>query len=108
MSGPGKHFYDFLSFRIDPIRRTLLEGGEHVALTPKAFETLLVLVENRGRIVGRDDLMRLIWPDTIVEEANLSVNISMLRKALRDHRGDPRCIVTIPGRGYRFVADVRE
>src|SRR5262249_39792648 len=76
--------------------------------TPKAIDTLLVLVQNSGRMVGKDELMKQIWPDSFVEEANLAVNISTLRKALGEDRHEHRYIVTVPGRGYRFVAQVRE
>jgi DNA-binding winged helix-turn-helix (wHTH) protein/TolB-like protein/lipoprotein NlpI len=77
-------------------------------LTPRLFETLLVLVENSGRLVEKDELMTKLWPDTVVEEANLTVNVSVLRKALGESTKEHRYIVTVPGRGYRFVADVTE
>ena len=107
MSGSCR-FYDFGGFRIDEDRRLLLRDGEQVVLTSKVFDTLLVLVRNRGRILSKRDLMELLWPGTHVEEGNLAVNISLLRKALGDTPNDHRCIVTIPGRGYRFIAEVQE
>ena len=96
--------YEFGPFRLDPLKRVLLCSGEPVALTPKVFETLLVLVQNCGRTLSRDELMGLVWPDSFVEEGNLTQNISVLRKSLRDGR----YIVTVPGRGYQFVEAVRE
>jgi DNA-binding winged helix-turn-helix (wHTH) protein/TolB-like protein/Tfp pilus assembly protein PilF len=104
---PGR-FYQFDSFLVDTSRRALLRGGEPVPLKPKAFETLLALVENRGRVVEKDELMRSLWPDTFVEEANLTQHISLVRKALGDDPKEHRFILTVSGRGYRFVADVRE
>ena len=77
MSKRAKQFYEFGPFRLDPTERLLLRGGEPVPLTPKAFETLLVLVKNSGHILDKDELMKILWPDTIVEEANLTVNISI-------------------------------
>ena len=106
MSSSGKRFYAFESFRLDPEKRQLLDGAEPVALSSKAFEILSVLLENRGKVLTKDDLMRRVWPDTIVEEANLSVNISQLRKALGESPSEHRYIVTVPGVGYQFVADV--
>ena len=103
-----KRFYDFGPYRLDPAKRVLLKDGAQVQLTPKAFDTLLALVEERGRLLQKDVLINRIWPDSFVEEGNLTVTISMLRKALGENRGEHRYIVTIPGKGYRFVADVRE
>ncbi len=100
--------YSFGPFRLDPIKRCLYREGELVALTPKAFEILLVLVENHGQIVEREELMKRVWPDSLVEESNLSVNIFALRKALGDSLREHQYIVTVPGRGYSFVAGVRE
>src|SRR5262245_23013146 len=98
--------YEFGPFRVDTLRRLLSREGVPVALTPKAFEMLLLLVEQRGRVVEKDELLRRLWPDSVVEEANLAVNISALRKALGESRGHPNYIVTVPGRGYRFAAEV--
>jgi TolB-like protein/DNA-binding winged helix-turn-helix (wHTH) protein len=98
--------YEFGEFRLDPQKRTLWHGQELIALTPKAFDTLLVLVESTGQLVAKDDLMKTVWPDSFVEESNLTQTIFMLRKALGQTR-DQGYIVTIPGRGYRFVADVK-
>lgn len=106
MSEQMQGFYEFQQFRVDAVKRVLLRDGEPVPLKPKVFDTLLVLVENSGRDLDKDELMRTVWPDTIVEENNLTQNISAIRKALGEHRDEHRFVVTIPGRGYRFVADV--
>ncbi|MFN2513362.1 MAG: winged helix-turn-helix domain-containing tetratricopeptide repeat protein, partial [Pyrinomonadaceae bacterium] len=103
-----QRFYEFGSFRIDSTKRLMLRDGEVVPLKPKAFETLLLLVQNRGRVMEKDELMKALWPNSFVEEANLTQHISLLRKALGESPTEHRYIVTAPGRGYRFVADVRE
>ena len=99
--------YEFGSFRLDSHKRLLLKGSEPVSLTPKVIETLIVLVENRGRVVSKDELMKTLWPDSFVEESNLSQNIFVLRKALGDSQ-EKRYILTVPGRGYQFIEIVRE
>jgi DNA-binding winged helix-turn-helix (wHTH) protein/tetratricopeptide (TPR) repeat protein len=99
--------YEFGPFRVDPARETLLKAGVSVPLTPKTFQILLVLVRHGQEIVTKDDLMKSVWPDTFVEEANLSRNIFMLRKAMGETAQDHRYIVTIPGRGYRLTENVR-
>jgi DNA-binding winged helix-turn-helix (wHTH) protein/TolB-like protein/Flp pilus assembly protein TadD len=107
VNGPKDHIYEFGDFRIDVGRRLLLRGGgEPVPLTPKVFDTLLYLVEHPGSVLDKDALMAAIWPDTVVEENNLSQNIYTLRRVLGEGRGEHRYVVTVPGRGYRFVADV--
>jgi Tol biopolymer transport system component/DNA-binding winged helix-turn-helix (wHTH) protein len=103
-----KRFYDFGLFRIDTTKRLLLKDGEPVQLTPKAFDTLLLLVENKGQLVSKDELMSRLWPDTVVEEGSLTRNIYLLRKALGEGPQQHLYIVTVPGQGYRFVADVCE
>jgi DNA-binding winged helix-turn-helix (wHTH) protein/tetratricopeptide (TPR) repeat protein len=105
MSPGAKELYEFGPFRIDPDKETLLRGGEPVPLTPKTFQILLVLVRHSKEVVTKDELMKMVWPDTFVEEANLSRNIFMLRKALGDTAQD-RYIVTVPGRGYRLAENV--
>jgi len=100
--------YEFGPFRLDPSQEMLAEGTRKVALTPKAFKTLLVLVENRGRTLSKDELLQKVWPDAFVEEATLAQNIFTLRKVLRDDREAAQYIETLPKRGYRFVAEVRE
>jgi DNA-binding winged helix-turn-helix (wHTH) protein/Flp pilus assembly protein TadD len=98
--------YDFGEFHIDTNKRVLLRKSDSVALTPKVFDTLVYLVQCRGRVVGKDELMQVIWPDTAVEENNLSQNISTLRRVLGENRGENLYIATIPGKGYRFIAAV--
>ncbi len=98
--------YQFGRFCLNPAERTLLREGESVALTPKVFEILLALVENGGQLVEKDNLMKRVWPDTFVEEGNLTQNISLLRKALGETPNGPQFIETVPRRGYRFVAAV--
>ncbi|MGB6477101.1 MAG: tetratricopeptide repeat protein [Candidatus Sulfotelmatobacter sp.] len=102
------HLYDFGPFRLDPQRRLLSRGADPVPLTPKVIETLVVLVENRDRVVSKDDLMKMLWPDSFVEESNLSQNVFVLRKALGDSSQERRYIVNVPGRGYQFTETVRE
>ena len=96
----------FGPFTADLRRRVLERDGESVALPGKAFEILTALLAQKGEILDKDTLMKTVWPDTAVEENNLTVNISWLRKALCDTPNDPKYIVTIPGRGYRFIAEI--
>src|SRR5580704_11206668 len=103
----GKKLYEFGPFRVDPEKEILLRAGEPIALTPKTFQILLVLVRHNTEVVTKDDLMKTVWPDTFVEEANLSRNIFMLRKALGESPQDHRYILTVPGRGYRLAENVR-
>src|SRR3954447_9931839 len=107
MSRQEKSFYEFGSFRLDPLKRVLLCDEEPVPLTPKAFSTLLALVERQGEVVEKDTLIEQVWPDTFITEATLTQNIFRLRKALGEGASDHRFIVTVPGRGYSFVAEVR-
>src|SRR4051794_1118499 len=108
-SKQARRFYAFGAFRLDADERVLFdERGGVVPLTPKAFDTLLVLVENSGHVIGKEELMRRVWPDSFVEENNLAQNISMLRKALGEDGGGQKYIETVPKRGYRFAAEVRE
>lgn len=102
---PQPRFHDFGPFRVDTGRRLLLREGTAVPLTPKAFDVLMVLLRNADRIVEKDELMRLVWPGTAVEENNLTRNISSLRKALEEGAAEHRFIVTIPGRGYQFATE---
>jgi DNA-binding winged helix-turn-helix (wHTH) protein/Tfp pilus assembly protein PilF len=100
-------FYEFGPFSLDAGRRLLLRDGEQVLLAPKVLETLLVLIENRARSLSKDELLKQVWGDTIVEEGGLTRNISVLRKALGEKPEDHQYIVTVPALGYRFVAEVR-
>src|SRR6266481_3611471 len=108
MSQQDRHFYEFGRFRLDAAERVLLRDREPVPLTPKVFDILLTLVEHGGHIVEKDDLMKRVWPDSFVEEGNLTQNVSLLRKALGESPGEPQFIETVPRRGYRFVANISE
>src|ERR1044071_6051838 len=103
-----KHFYEFDSFLVDETERLLLFHGQAVSLTPKAFELLIVFVNNAEIVLTKEELMERVWPDAFVEEANLAVNISMLRKALGETPDGGQYIETLPRRGYRFAAQVKE
>src|SRR5215831_3970681 len=107
MSLAERELYEFGPFSLDPAERVISRDGVPVALTPKVFDTLVCLVRNRGRLLTKDELLKEIWPDTFVEEVNLAVNISTLRKTFGENPQDNRYIETVPGHGYRFVADVR-
>src|SRR6267143_5451581 len=107
MAEQTSEFYEFGRFRVKSDERVLLRGEEPVPLTPKAFDILLALLQNDGRIVPKDDLMKKVWPNTFVEEGNLTQNVSLLRKALGESANGPQFIETVPRRGYRFVAPVK-
>ena len=102
-----KELYEFGPFRVDAEKERLLRGDEPVPLMPKTFQILLVLIRRKKDVVTKDELMKSVWPDTFVEEANLSRNIFLLRKALGEGPQDHQFIVTVPGRGYRFAEDVQ-
>ena len=102
-----RELFEFDAFRLDALERRLLRHGEPVQLEPKVFETLLVLVRHERRLVGKAELMQAVWPDSFVEESNLTRNISVLRKALSPHAGAPEYIETVAKFGYRFVGEVR-
>jgi Tol biopolymer transport system component/DNA-binding winged helix-turn-helix (wHTH) protein len=108
MSAETGQFYEFGDFRLDPGAKTLFCRDEPVALTPKAFDTLQFLVENAGRLLEKDELMQNLWQDRFVEEGNLAFHIKVLRRALQDDAQRPRFIETVPRRGYRFIAEVRQ
>jgi len=108
MRAQAKRFYVFGAFRVDVTERILSGEKGVVSLTPKAFDTLLVLVENSGHVLSKDELMGKVWPDSFVEENNLAQNISMLRKALGETDGGQKFIETVPKRGYRFIGNVKE
>src|SRR4030095_9998602 len=107
MKRPGKRFYLFDGFRVDVNERILFKEDREVPLTPKVFDTLLVLLENSSHVLTKKELMQQVWPDSFVEENNLAQNISILRKALGEGKEGEQYIQTVPKRGYRFVADVR-
>jgi pimeloyl-ACP methyl ester carboxylesterase/DNA-binding winged helix-turn-helix (wHTH) protein len=108
MTRRSKLFYGFGPFRIDTVERTLLCHDRPVPLTPKVFDTLLFLVENSGHVLGKNELMQMVWPDSFVEENNLAQNISVLRKVLGESAEGLKYIETLPKRGYRFIAEVEE
>ena len=101
------NLYEFGDFRLDAQRRLLRRGTETIALTPKAFDILLLLIQHGGEVVSKDEIMRAVWPDSFVEESNLTQTVFMLRKALCETT-EQRYILTVQGRGYRFVPDVKE
>lgn len=104
--GPAGTF-DFGPFRLDAERRALYRAGDFVPITPKAADTLLLLVEEAGRVVSKAELLERVWPDVVVEEGNVTNNISTLRKVLNPHFDGLQPIVTVARRGYRFIAEVR-
>src|SRR3984957_18336071 len=97
----------FGPFRLLAAQRLLLEGDTPVRLGSRAFDILAALVERAGEVVGKEELIARAWPDTYVEEANLKIQVSALRRALGDGQGGNRYVITVPGRGYNFVAPVR-
>ena len=106
MRQPANIVYSFGDFRLDPAERLLLRNGDALSLTPKVFDALVLLVENAGHLVEKDEFMKCLWPETFVGDDTLAQNISLLRKVLADGTGVPECIVTVPRRGYRFIAPV--
>lgn len=108
MGEPLKHFYEFGRFSVNTAERILLRDGEVVPLTPKVFDILITLVESSGQVVSKDCLMKKVWPDSFVEEGNLTQNISLLRKALGEGQNGNQFIETVARRGYRFTQPVRE
>src|SRR6266478_3535109 len=107
MNAPPGHVYEFGDFRLDAGKRLLWREDEPVPLTSRVFETLLYMVEHHDTVLDKERLMEAVWPDSIVEENNLTQNISTLRRVFGETPGSHRFIVTVPGRGYRFVAGVR-
>jgi len=106
MSSPSNYLYEFGPFVLDAGSRILLKDGATVRLTPRALQTLLVLVRHAAQVVDKEQLLNEVWTDSFVEEGNLSRNIYELRRALGDDPAEPRFIETVPKRGYRFVAPV--
>ncbi len=100
--------WEFDKFTLLQEMRLLVSDGTPVPLMSKAFDTLVLLVDNRDRVVTKDELLRVVWPDVIVEEGNLTQQIFLIRKALGETAQQPRYIVTVPGHGYRFMARVKE
>jgi len=108
MSKTTKHIYKFGPFRLDTKEHVLLRENEPVSLTLKSFRTLLVLVENSGHVVERSELLEQIWPNTFVEEANLTQQVFTLRKVLGSDQNGRQYIETVPKLGYRFAVPVHE
>src|SRR6186997_2467912 len=108
LKAPSATNWQFEGFKVMTEMRLLIAGETSVPLTSKAFDTLVVLIENSGRVVTKDELLRSVWPDVEVEEGNLTQQIFLLRKALGENAQQPRYIVTVPGHGYRFTAAVTE
>src|SRR5947207_2208657 len=109
MPAASAHLYEFGDFRLDTAKRLLHRlDGTTVPLTPRVFETLLYMVEHHDTVLDKERLMAAVWPDSIVEENNLSQNISTLRRIFGETPGSHSYIVTVPGRGYRFVAEVNK
>ena len=108
MSLSEEAFYEFGPFRVDPSQSVLERDGELIPLAPKAFDTLLALLQRRGEVLDKEDLLKTIWPDSFVEEGSLAQNISILRKALGEGADGRPYIQTIPKRGYRFASAAKE
>lgn len=108
MSEQKPHIYEFGEYRLDAEKRLLWREDQTVVLMPKAFDVLLLLVSRHGQVVTKDFLMTNVWPDTIVEENSLNVNVSALRRIFGEKPREHRFIATVPGIGYQFVADVNE
>lgn len=107
MASQATGTYGFGPFRLDAVKRLLLRD-QLVPLTPKCFDILMALVESRGEVISKDRLITRVWPDTFVEEGNLTYNMSILRRAIGERAGEHQYIVTVPGRGYQFVEAVKE
>src|SRR6202522_4529340 len=107
MAPEPRVLYEFGPFRMDPDKQVLFRENQPIPVTPKVFETLLALVRHSRDVVSKEELLKEVWPDSFVEESNLSQNIFVLRKALGDTAENRQYIVTLPGRGYRFAAQVR-
>ena len=99
--------FEFGPYLLDPVKHQLLRDGEPVPLTPKTFDLLLFLVENHGRMLSKQELLKTVWPDSFVDESNLTQQVSMIRRALRETAGEARYVTTVPARGYRFSAEVK-
>ena len=109
MQTPPANFYEFGAFQLDPVKRLLRRlDGTPVPLTPRVFDTLLYMVEHHDSVMDKERIMEAVWPDSIVEENNLAQAIWKLRQVFGETPGSHSYIVTVPGRGYRFVAEVNK
>src|SRR5215831_7141229 len=106
MSPTSGDLFEFGPFVLDPAKHQLLRDGEAVPLTPKTFDLLRVLVENHDRMLSKEELIKTVWPDSYVDQSNLTQQISMIRRALGESAGESRFVTTVPARGYRFTAEV--
>src|SRR5215831_14437390 len=106
MSPTSGDLFEFGPFVLDPAKHQLLRDGEAVPLTPKTFDLLRVLVENHDRMLSKEELIKTLWPDSYVDQSNLTQQISMIRRALGESAGESRFVTTVPARGYRFTAAV--
>lgn len=107
MNGKSQQIISFAEFEFDAAHRSLRRDGKPLTLYAKTFDLLTFLLENNGRIVSKDEILDAVWAGQFVEEANLSVQISALRKALGEKRDAPRFLLTVPGKGYKFIADIQ-
>lgn len=107
MKGSERRIYSFGDFRVDAGERLLYDGAKAVSLTPQAFDMLLLLIENGGHALGKEEIMEAVWSDSFVEENNLAQNISLLRKVLGEAKAGAKFIETVSKHGYRFVAPVQ-
>ncbi len=107
MNNESKKIIRFAEFELDASKRLLLRDGEPLALNAKAFDVLAFLAENAGRVISKEEILNHVWENQFVEEANLAVQISALRKALGERKDAPRLLATIPGKGYKFIADIQ-
>src|SRR5215475_11994775 len=103
-----RHFYEFGRFRLEPDEHLLRNGDQPLALAPKYFDLLVFLVQNSGRLLTKDEIMQTVWSGNFVEEANLTVAISAIRKTLAEKESGVQYIETVPKKGYRFTAGVKE
>ncbi len=106
MSPTSHPIYRFRDFEVDPLARTLRRGDATVSLSRRSFDLLVYFVQNSGRVLSKDELLKNIWPDTFVDENSLAKSISLLRKALEENPLESTLVLTIPGRGYQFAASV--
>src|SRR5688500_16655572 len=106
MESQVKTSFFFDEFEVDAGRRLLLKDGKAINLNPKAFDLLLTLVKNHGETLSKNELLAKVWENQFVEENNLTVHISALRKIFGEKKNEHRFIVTVPGKGYKFVADI--
>src|SRR5688572_10433924 len=108
MNTQMNHFYEFGEFRLEPARRKFYQGDTAIPLTPKVFDLLVVLLQNQGRVLEKSYLLEQVWSDVVVEEHSLTQAISVLRKIVGDKQPNHNYIKTVPGRGYQFIAPVKE